>query len=360
MPRSSILLILGSALLTLLCIEFFYRVFFPFPYYPPHLTEKTEHSLISEYDPVLGWKGIPNATRTIYLQEKTFSVQHNNDGFRDINHPQDPTLKSIIFLGDSFTWGYGVEEKEIFINKLRQTIKNREIYNLAYPGYGTDQALLTFKFYPFPQPFDAVVLMVSENDFTDNILPINNEKTKPYFTLSDKNLILNNIPVPKNDFPKFWNADLAKNDIKEKFKTLILKSHFLHDVTFRMSNLFNRPVKSAPTLNDKQKQIHSYQEALSYALLRALSDEIKDRGAKLFVVAIPSKKQFLRGYDEAPYQKDWEVLCSQLNIPFLDLATAIKPAGLRAYYRVDNHWNHQGHRLAADAIESFLQHHLES
>ena len=120
-------------ILILLIGELSLRVFFPNRYH----TLKDERNTIYSYHEKLGWFQKSNQ-QALYKASQEFIVNTNNLGFRDKDH--DPKEKDrILFLGDSFTWGYDVEEKNRFTNNLQQKLLNsHDILNMGVSGYGTD------------------------------------------------------------------------------------------------------------------------------------------------------------------------------------------------------------------------------
>lgn len=137
------------------------------------------------YDSELGWAAVPNSAAEFASDDRglhTIHVQNNSLGLRDIQH--DTTSKpTILFLGDSFVWGYNVEAKDRFTELLRKDFPDIRIVNVAVPGYGTDQEyLLLHRLWNEIQP-DAVVLIVdtTNSDFLDNSRNrIGNGYYKPY------------------------------------------------------------------------------------------------------------------------------------------------------------------------------------
>ena len=67
-------------------VELGYRILNPYPYFSDEEITKTEHGNLSEYDSLLGWKGVPSGK------------------------------PAIVFPEDSFGWGYEVEFDEISDN----------------------------------------------------------------------------------------------------------------------------------------------------------------------------------------------------------------------------------------------------
>jgi len=112
--------------------------------------------------------------------------------------------------------------------------------------------------------------------------------------------------------------------------------------------------------------------ATTAAILRQLAREVRDHGARLVVVYVPSRMEVC--------DRDWELTQLKFGIdpqrwdrraviaslrdalgddaPMLDLTPALRRAeGLfqGPYYVDDGHWNPRGHRVAAAELESFLR-----
>ena len=104
----------------------------------------------------------------------------------------------IMFLGDSFVWGYDVEKEERFTEKLRKYMPDWSIYNLGVSGYGNDQEyLLLQKYYDKFRPEIVFVVFCTDNDRDDNSYNnINGGYFKPYFEIEEGNLKLKDQPVP--------------------------------------------------------------------------------------------------------------------------------------------------------------------
>lgn len=78
----------------------------------------------------------------------------------------------IAFLGDSFTFGWGVEEDQIFVRVLERLLNetigaNRrvEILNFGVPGYSTFQEVALYREKVAPFKPDLVVIYFVSNDF---------------------------------------------------------------------------------------------------------------------------------------------------------------------------------------------------
>lgn len=330
-----------------LLIEVAYRLVDPFPYYPPWQINVTEHGNLSQYDAELGWKGVPNARELFVTHNAKVWLEHNALGFRDIA-PEDRSSDkpALVFLGDSFTWGFEVEFENMFVNLIRRELPGYEVFNLAHRGYGTDQALLTFRRWHDARPLDRVVLMFSENDPEENNSDFEYSKPKPKFEVVGDELVLTGVPVPRTEA---WQAPRADGEERKTFVEyaayFAYRSHFLHDLSHRIKGLFKKDVVPFGDAEDLE---------LTRRILRELRDEVAGRGGRLAVVAIPSKLEFMSIDGYVPYQHRLRPLCAELDVDYLDLGPALETSWLSTYYRAGMHWNRRGHAVAASAILEFL------
>ncbi|HEY5915534.1 MAG TPA: hypothetical protein VJA21_33535, partial [Verrucomicrobiae bacterium] len=88
-----------------------------------------ERHLLYHYDASLGWFPLPN-TRQRVRASRVFTVAHNSAGFRDREHRLGETA-GILFLGDSFVWGYDVDAPERFTDKLQARHPEWNVYNFG-------------------------------------------------------------------------------------------------------------------------------------------------------------------------------------------------------------------------------------
>src|SRR5205823_3896421 len=125
------------------------------------------HAATFRFDPDLGWLPIAGATSR-FAGSRVVTVQHNSLGLRDIE-PQTGSRPTLLFLGDSFVWGYDVEAEERFTDILRRDLPGYRIVNAGVPGYGTDQAfLLLERLWGRIAPDVVVLMFCADNDRDDN------------------------------------------------------------------------------------------------------------------------------------------------------------------------------------------------
>ena len=124
-------------------------------------------------DKTLGWKHAANVSKPFVNEfgETTLTVQ-NEYGHRGKTYPLIKTIGKyrILVLGDSFTEAVQVGEEDLFTSQLEAAHPRFEVLNAGVGGYGTVQEYLYLareglKFNP-----DLVLIMVFENDLSDNCL----------------------------------------------------------------------------------------------------------------------------------------------------------------------------------------------
>jgi len=125
----------------------------------------------STYDPVYGKRLKRNFHAVRYTPEFTNSLTTNSLGFRG-PEPDSASGGSALFIGDSFTMGYGVNDGEEFPELVRRALvaKNPHL-GVVNSGMGDNGNGRWIKFLRGDaKRFDprVVVLQISENDFSDN------------------------------------------------------------------------------------------------------------------------------------------------------------------------------------------------
>jgi len=137
-------------------------------------------ALLFRHDPELGWAPVANASAT-FTGTRTITVRNNSLGLRDVE-PADARKPTVLFVGDSFVWGYDVEAQERFTELLRARLPAARIVNAGVPGYGTDQEyLLLARIWSAVEPDVVVLMFCTGNDRADNSANMRNGGYyKPY------------------------------------------------------------------------------------------------------------------------------------------------------------------------------------
>lgn len=142
-----------------------------------------ERNVLYRYDSELGWFPLESSEGT-FAASRTVTVNHNSDGFRDTEHgPKD--RPRIAVLGDSFVWGFDVEQTERFKDLLDSALTDWDVMNMGVSGYSTDQEyLLIRRFFERYRPDIVLLVFCQINDEADNTTNMIFEGYfKPYYTI---------------------------------------------------------------------------------------------------------------------------------------------------------------------------------
>jgi hypothetical protein len=123
--------------------------------------------VIFRYDSELGWLPVAKAVAT-FTDSQTITVRSNSFGLRDVEHDRS-ARPTVMFIGDSFVWGYDVEASERFTELLRDNFPEVRIVNAGVNAYGTDQEyLLLRRLWSEYNPNVVVLMFCVDNDRQDN------------------------------------------------------------------------------------------------------------------------------------------------------------------------------------------------
>lgn len=293
-----------SSLMSLVLCELGLRLFFrsDFPVVP------NEKSLMYRYDQQLGWFPIPNSERELHII-RDIDVVHNQEGFRDVEHAAASDKPGLLFLGDSFVWGYGVEGPERFTDKLQARHPEWEIFNCGVSGYGTDQEYLLLEdYFDRFKPRMVVLIYCTGNDEADNRWNFRYESYfKPFFTTNAFGLQLHGVPVPRS--PRSYFAGHPR----------LSRSLLLRLIIRSTCQIHAPPILHVPSP--------------TFAIISAMQKYLKHRGSG-FAVGLTATNPYL------------ETFLAKSRIPYVDLSTKNRFP--------DGHWNPKGHDFVCNAIDQFL------
>jgi hypothetical protein len=322
---------------------------------------KYPQGLYCKNHPVFGWLGEPFATGKVSFASQdmeTMDISMNHEGFWDTRHEikKPPGKKRILFLGDSFTIGYGIQKKDRFSDVIaKQAPEHVEIMNMGMWGYSMDQELLVLTDLGLQYNPDVVVASIFLDDFfCANLFSVNEGRyIKPKFSIApDGALHLGNVPVPDNS-----GKSMVRNFLVTRIN--LLRNRLSVGQDFTNKDWFS--------IFDK-----AYMQEAGYQLPLRILDEIfsisKKNDIRFLLVIIPYKDQLMKdtiladgnGYVGIPPERLAMELPQRLvtfysekaNIPVLDLLPLFKKHALaeKLFFERDLHWTKKGHALAAQAI----------
>jgi lysophospholipase L1-like esterase len=164
--------VVGVTLLLVIGLELGLRAFFPQSL--RHTSVRGER--FSEPDPELGLRYVPGAVWRFDHPEYSVEYAINGDGFRDAtSRPavKPPGTLRVLLLGDSFTFGQGVEYEETWPAlagaELARGSPRVDLINVAMQGMDTRSELILLRRLATRHDVDAVVLGFLINDLYTNV-----------------------------------------------------------------------------------------------------------------------------------------------------------------------------------------------
>ncbi len=131
------------------------------------LRERLDHDprSIFIYDPVLSYRLKPDFRG---IRHDSASDPHRTNsrgilGGKEIN--PDPTVRKVLFLGDSVVYGSRLPLEENFVSRLGEAADDScQLLNAGVPGWSTHQELEFYRLYLADLPVDLVAIVFSLND----------------------------------------------------------------------------------------------------------------------------------------------------------------------------------------------------
>lgn len=386
-------LILGALLMSMLVAELLAR--WKLPQYRQrfvHFQDAGSWRLFS-WSPSLGWRGRSHFRGNMARKEFFHEVVHNDAGFRDEEHVEKASGKSrVLVLGDSFVYGVGVSQVELFSERIKKRDGSLDIVNMGVPGYSTDLEYLLLREEGMKYRPDLVVVAFYPNDiFENNLRTFEDGKwQKPFFEWNGKTLTLTNVPAP-NDLERF--LDDPANDERVVLNDMpallgrVLRISVLANVLvdraqafpFLSSQLEHLGVLypfQAQKFNEvfdptRVEELHPLWERTS-ALIAEMKNFLQAQKIPLLVVYIPFKQQLDYKYQEITRGSGFDIDLPQqtlrkslqsYDIPFADITPIFarrRGGGMSLYYREDPHLNSTGHSVFADALGEIIHEHLSA
>jgi hypothetical protein len=237
----------------------------------------------------------------------------NRDGFRAGRELDEPDARPrILFLGDGFVSGDGVEEPERFTNILETLEPSRRMDNLGMTSYGPDLMLRALEVVGLKLKPKLVIFCMYTDDFP-RVRPEYNGAgfLIPRYKLESGNLV--SIPYPK---PLFW----------DRLSMSAAAGKFLWNYTAWQWDLNQAILDRFEQLADQQP----FQKAIVFLPGTADTSVDKDR------------RSWLERY------------AGRHATPFLDLSDPIHRIDGKAFIEQNPHYSPAGHQVIARELDRFL------
>ena len=290
------------------------------------------------------------------------SVYHiNSFGARDRERNKQGDTNRIVFLGDSFIEGYGLNEPERLSNLLEQQSK-REVLNFGCGYFTPTQEYLVYKNLAAGFTHNTVVIgILPFNDLTEADTSFHENDRfvhyQPYFqgTYPDYQLIYRENKLSASTFNKQGYFALQNTTRQRVIR-------FLKEFSF-WYNIYQFIKTNQPLVNSAAKPFSGYYDYTRPQIEKLLFclGKFKEAavGKRILVVTIPVYNDLLRYKENKGISIATEIagFCQANQMGYIDLLPAFAdrvkdPSVL--YFTCDGHWNTTANKMAAEIILPLL------
>jgi hypothetical protein len=284
---------------------------------PPPQTLTPLRPELNRPDPELGYTLKPFLHTTFRYppgSTRDLSLVSNADGFRnDRDFDDDDPRPRLWVLGDSMTFGEGVEVEDRVTGVIASREPGWRVDNLGMTGWGLDSMVRAYERIARKRRPQAVLLDFYTDDF---------RRLRPYY------------------------AGMGYASLKYEIDDGVLV-----DVPFP------RPPGALRRLRIVQAVEQSYWRIgrNRYPLNEALLDRLRTLTAPqvaLAVAFLPGSADTAEDQERRAFLRAW---CSRTGTPYADLSETMHARGSAVYIPGSSHWNELGHRVAGEALHAFLR-----
>jgi lysophospholipase L1-like esterase len=280
----------------------------------------------------------------------------NAQGFRGstaIGNKATGTTR-ILGLGDSFTFGIGVEDDATYLALLEQKLRrvaNVEVINAGVFGWGTAHELAFFEKTATKLRPEIVIVGFFENDLRDNLL-------SGLFHVRGDDLEKATPEMVQSLSPHEWW--LRRSPL---YEFIAARSALVSWMRMRMTVHRTHMAEAEAVRGDGGTSL-PLELRLTALLLRRFRQQAESIGAKLMFVLIPSASSLealQAGKTPDAYER-LRRLCREARVNWLPVGDDFLTSGKSArwlYFARDLHLTADGHAIVADALARRLQPELE-
>jgi len=255
-------------------------------------------------------------------------------GLRESKPLKTSTSKDFFVVGDSFSFGWGVEEDERFSNQLESLLKQSKVFNISIPtdfdGYDN---LVSYAKKNGAKIKKLIIGVTMENDIRMYGKSINNRAKK-------NKSVSNKISLSKL---KYFLRD---HSAAYFFTTSIIhRNEFLKKISIKMDLIVpNSAILSNRTFN--KKVITS-----SVKRLKKISEKFNSLALIIPSRALwtgPKKERVIADKTHSFFMSEMK----RLGIKFLDMKVILERSGnpMHFHFKHDGHWTAAAHQLAAKIL----------
>lgn len=308
----------------------------------------------------------PGVELKVSKPETKMTWKINSKGLRDneIPYTKPEGLYRIMGLGDSFMFGFGVEQEDTFLHKLEGMLnKNADLYkeidrfetvNMGVGSYGTISELNILQKEGLKYQPDMIILAIwVGNDVYDTL-------REYQAIISSANVTGTSKPGVEYYVKKFLGSHLhTYSFFSIRCNQLLIKAK-LRPIDYESMAILQK--------HSDEKTDAGWKLLERYVL--KMADLAKENSSQFLVVMIPMRHQVNPGewsdicsvydldkedYDLDKPQKRLMSFCEKNGIHYIDLLRGFKDSYISLYYKTDPHLTKRGHASAALIMYDYIQ-----
>ena len=360
---SNLTISLCGIIIILVAFEIYLRIF--------HYNQSL--GIQSYFDDNLGVvRFIPNQEYRVKYPEFEYILKTNSKGLRDYEYPyeKNKNVFRIVAIGDSFTFGHGVELKYTFPKQLENKLKKRflpkmfEVINMGMVEYGTSDCYKFLVNEGYRYNPDLVIYGFFMNDFDDMRRKVKKQKNDSI----SQNIDAIRLASSTFNFKRFLGRSYLYHFLLGNIKKIAMVRNFLY-----LSGISNY---EGPLYYLEDYILYKYNKdtervvnlCLDYML--RMKRYCNNMGAEFVVVYIPDYfqvhhkilqknkgKLYKNKYDiDKPQNLIFE-FCKAKDIDYVDTTPFLqkKAKSKRLYYDSDQHFTKEGHSIIARVLVDRLR-----
>ncbi len=320
---------------------------------------------------MLGWVPRKNISGIHTNSEgRVTSFKTNSRGLRDREYAltKPAGVTRIVILGDSFTWGWGVDDNKSYVEILESLLKNTEVLNLGVTAFQTQQEFEYLKLEGMGHNPDIVIIGFCLNDIFRSDFPQRQmQNGAPRTSQREHDGLLFFMKRQLHAHSALYKFVLARVNTNKTLVRGLVRAGLKDD----LAGFDDLNVNLMPALR-------TYPEALEVAFektrstLLEMHSYLAQRNIRLIVALIPSLETvddmaFQQSiaysvFDEMDFDREkpyklLETFCKDHGIEVFNPVAAFKArhgASKKLFLTRDMHFNEEGHRLFATELFQYL------
>ncbi len=304
----------------------------------------------------------------------SYKVYTDNNGNRNFKNNKKGNLNpKVIFLGDSFSYGFGLNYNDTIPGIISKKIeRNYEVLNFAVPGYSP--SMNYYRFYKYLETnkdvkIYKVIYLLDLTDVHDEANRWKDIKTIEEPVIADQ--------IIEQEIRKSF-------DLKKNFRTTRFLIYHINNYTRNLKKFLKRKMskdesitvdnigtywgsfthKSQEELSKNQDYLNLWNNDFYYGLdkinrnIKKISELSKSYNAEFYITIHPWRETIELGQKHFNWEKFSQNLCDLSNckklINFFDSVRQIKENSLnwkaKLYFKNDLHFNREGSLLYSKKI----------